>query len=348
MPTYGVERFIADAVADLLTQTYGDFELIIVDDCSPDRSVEVVETVFCGDLRGRIVHHERNRGLSQARNTGIAEARGDWILFPDPDDRYDEHMLARIADYLERQKTDLVIFGHVQEYYDARGSHLYDNALSLPDATYAAGPELGRAVVELEKQTHLGYAWNKAYRTSIIKQNQLAFKDNAPLIEDILFNVDYLRHANSIATISDMPYRYAKRIASNLTNEFIPNYFELHRQRIRAVRDLVEDLGALDSSAKATLGALYGRYILSAFERTMYPQAHMSPARRLTWLKNVYEDELFCELMPSARADDSASLAVCLKLLNAHNSAALLGIARAIHVVRCHNTTLLTKVKSKR
>lgn len=348
MPTYGVENYVADAVADILTQTFQDFELIIVDDCSPDRSVEVALAVAGDDPRVRIVRHPENRWVSAARNTGIDKARGTWILFPDPDDRYETTLLERVAATIAESETDLVVFGHVQEYFAADGSFLYRNPVDILDGAFERGPEMGRAALTLEKQTNLGYPWNKAYRLDVIRANSLEFEDGARLIEDILFNVAYLHHVEKITCIPDVLYRYAKRLGSNLTNELVPDYYLLHRRRIREVRDLVEECGALDERAKATLGALYARYILSALEQNTDRRSGMNHAARVKWLESVFDDPLFHELVLLGQADDSRSLALCLKLLKSRNVPALLASGRAIHIVRSRNTTLYTKAKSRR
>ena len=348
MPTYGVESYIADAIADILCQTFRDFELIVVDDCTPDRSISIVEELAAGDARVSIVHHEQNRGLSQARNTGIRAASGTWILFPDPDDRYDADMLELVRDALAEAPSDLIIFGHTQEYYDTANRHLYDNPIELAAGHCPAGPELARKALELEQQTHLGYAWNKAYKAEIIGTNQLAFEDDVPLIEDILFNVAYLRHCESVTTISVAPYHYAKRLKGNLTSEFVPNYFVLHRRRIQEVRDFMAENGALDAEAKSTLGSLYARYILSSIEQNTNPKAQMNIKQQSAWLENLFSDELFVELVPDAHALDSKALELCLQILKTRNVPALLALGNAIHVVRYHGRTLYAKVKSGR
>lgn len=348
MPTYGVERYIADSIADMLTQTFRDFELIVVDDCTPDRSIDIVWELAADDPRVRIVRHVANKGLSAARNTGIDEARGTWIMFPDPDDRYEQTMLERIHDELVAQDVDLLVFGHVQEYYAADGSFLYSNLIDLQRGTYAAGYALGHAAIELERQTHLGYAWNKAYRLDTVREAGLRFEDDVPLVEDILFNVAYLHHVRAVATMPDVLLRYAKRLGTNLTNDFIPRYHELHRRRIQEIRDFAEQSGALDDWAKATLGALYARFILSAIEQNSSPKSGMDHTARVAWLHELFRDPLFVELVTCAEAQDSASLAACIRLLNSHNVPALLALGRVIHVVRTRNTTLYTKVKSRR
>lgn len=348
MPTYGVERYIADAVADVLCQTFGDFELIVVDDCTPDRSIEVVRAVAGDDPRVRIVSHQANRGLSAARNTGIEAARGTWLTFPDPDDRYDERFLELLHARLVDDNVDMAIVGHVQEYFDANGAFLYNDELLPVVGTFEEPATMGPAALELECQTHLGYAWNKAYRASIVKEAGLHFEEGIPLIEDIVFNVAYLKHVRAFTTLPCAPYRYAKRLAGNLTNEFVPRYFELHRRRIQEVRDLLDGWECLDEQAKSTLGALYGRYIISALERNCDTHASLDADQRRAWIEGVYADELFCELIPYAKARDSRVLAVCLDLLRARNTSALLALGSFVHVVRSRSTVLYSKAKAGR
>ena len=347
MPVYGVERYIMDSIADLLCQTFGEFELIVVDDASPDRSIEIASDLAGGDERVRIIHHETNLGVSEARNTGIAAARGKWLMFPDPDDRYDERMLEYLHDRLEDSAPDLLIFAHTQEYFGPDGAFLYSNALPLPDSLYVGLQNIGRTALLLERDTHLGYPWNKVYRTDIVKAQELRF-ETVPFIEDIAFNLRYLEHTNMMMTCSFSPYRYAKRVQSNLTNAHDARYYEAHRRRIAEVRSMLASRACLDDSSKRILGALYARYILSTLERNCASDSKMNIAARWAWIEQLYRDPLFIELIPAAEADQSKELALCLSFLKARNTPALLAIGRGIHIVRTASTSAYTKVRSKR
>ncbi|MFT5173799.1 MAG: hypothetical protein ACI8W7_001983 [Gammaproteobacteria bacterium] len=99
MPIYNVERFVADAVTSVLEQTFVDFELLIIDDCSPDDSL-VICAAF-DDARIRIIRHRENSGLASARNTGIRHARGKLIAFLDSDDCWLPHKLALHVQHLD-------------------------------------------------------------------------------------------------------------------------------------------------------------------------------------------------------------------------------------------------------
>ena len=94
MPAYGVEKYLKKAVDSIRSQTFEDWELIIVEDGSPDRTGELADRLAGKDPRIRAVHHEKNKGLSEARNTGIRQAKGRYIWFMDPDDSVEEDLFA--------------------------------------------------------------------------------------------------------------------------------------------------------------------------------------------------------------------------------------------------------------
>lgn len=99
MPIYGVEKFVAAAIDSVLAQTYSDFEFIIVDDVSPDRSLEICQGYT--DQRIRIISHQQNRGLAGARNTGIRAAVGKYIALLDSDDLWEPEKLAQHVNHLD-------------------------------------------------------------------------------------------------------------------------------------------------------------------------------------------------------------------------------------------------------
>lgn len=98
LPVYNVERYIAEAIQSVLNQTYTNFELLVIDDESPDRSIEICRTFQ--DPRIKIIH-QKNRGLAGARNTGIRHATGDYLAFLDSDDAWLPEKLEKHLAHLE-------------------------------------------------------------------------------------------------------------------------------------------------------------------------------------------------------------------------------------------------------
>ncbi|MGI0116033.1 glycosyltransferase family 2 protein [Zooshikella sp. RANM57] len=124
MPVYNVEAFVANAISSVLKQTYNDFELIIINDCSPDNSIQVCERFK--DPRIKIVHHTQNRGLAGARNTGIRNSQGKFIAFLDSDDLWHPNKLLRHVQHLTENPNIGLSFSR-SAFIDANGkpNHCY-------------------------------------------------------------------------------------------------------------------------------------------------------------------------------------------------------------------------------
>ena len=127
MPVYNVQNYLKDSVADIKKQSFSDFELILVDDCATDSSGKLCDELAKSDSRIQVLHLAKNGGLSNARNQGMAAAKGEYILFLDPDDRYDVRLLEQIEKSLKKNSAKVVLFGLTEEYYDQNGKKLRRN-----------------------------------------------------------------------------------------------------------------------------------------------------------------------------------------------------------------------------
>ncbi|HEY9670897.1 MAG TPA: glycosyltransferase family 2 protein [Waterburya sp.] len=120
IPVYGVEKYITATVQSVLNQTYSNFELLIIDDESPDRTIEICQQFT--DPRIKIIH-QKNRGLAGARNTGIRHAEGDYIALLDGDDLWLPHKLEKHVEHLETSPTVGVSFS-CSAFIDEAGNSL--------------------------------------------------------------------------------------------------------------------------------------------------------------------------------------------------------------------------------
>ena len=108
MPSYNTSRFIEETINSVLSQTYSDWELLIVDDCSSDDTDDVVQP-FLADGRIRYLKNERNSGAAVSRNRALREARGKWIAFLDSDDLW---MPEKLEKQIEFMKKNGYLFVH--------------------------------------------------------------------------------------------------------------------------------------------------------------------------------------------------------------------------------------------
>ena len=120
MPVYNGEKYIKDAILSVLGQTYQDWELIIIDDCSSDHGVALARGF--SDPRIRVVENNCNRGVAYSRSKGIGLSRGEWVAFLDADDMWEKEKLARQVDLIKEKDAVLVYTGSA--FIDEDGKHL--------------------------------------------------------------------------------------------------------------------------------------------------------------------------------------------------------------------------------
>lgn len=347
MPTYGVERYIAAALKSIQAQTFPDWELIVVNDCTRDRSAEIAGEFARQDARIRVVHHKENRGLSAARNTGTKEAQGRYIWYMDPDDFVEEDLLEEARRSLEKNPAQILVFGLHEEYYGKDGTFGYRHTICPEEHFFKSAEELRPYIIKLEQETLYGYAWNKMYELAYLKKLGLKY-ENVKLIEDIVFNIKFCMDITAMNTLAITPYHYAKRVEGNLTNKYVPDYFKLHRQRISLLTEQQKYWNCCTPEVAGVLGSLYARYILSAMERNCDKRSGMDHGDRRRWCRALFSDPLFGELIPQARARDSRALSVWLTLLRGKRPALCLAMGRTVYCAHSKLPMLYSKIKSGR
>ncbi len=119
IPVYGVEKYITRCLESVANQTYENLEVILVNDCTPDKSIEVAEEYLKSsrikDVTS-IIQHKKNRGLSAARNTAVEAAKGEFVLHLDSDDYLDKNTVQETVCYAHEQGADAVLFGFTHKY----------------------------------------------------------------------------------------------------------------------------------------------------------------------------------------------------------------------------------------
>ena len=350
MPAYGVKDYIAHAIECVQNQTFQDWELIVVDDCSVDGSGDIAQAYVEGDSRIRVVKHSQNRGLSVARNTGLDEARGLYVWMPDSDDAFDADLLERAHDAASEVLPDVVMFGYVEDYYDAEGAFLYENKIPMNSGSYVNPNDWRPLIIGFERDTHYGYAWNKIYKKCCVSAQDLRF-EKVRLIEDIVFNAAFFQDIQSVVVLPGTPYRYAKRQGRSLTNAnafSAREYYELHHRRVEMIRNQLAEWDIFDQRAKAILGGLYARYALSAIERSFFPGEPFSGGQRRAWLKGLFKDDLFRELIPCAQSQGSRALALCLIPFKIKSPLLCAAMGRVIYFMHENFYQLFTRLRSGR
>lgn len=350
MPAYQAEQYLCRAIEGIQEQTFRDWELLIVNDCSKDATPVIAEEHAREDARIRVIHQPENRGVSEARNRGLQEAKGKYLWFVDADDEADRHLLDTVWKTLEQQPAQLVIFGLLEEYYSGEGRLEYTNPRAPKEAHLTEQTLVRKEFLSLEQQTLYGYPWNKIYDLAYLRKLGLKFLDyrENKFVEDILFNIEYCMDIDSLHLLPITPYHYAKRSNESLTNEFVKDYYILHRRRIEALWNQQKYWNQDSPETRSVLGSLYSRYILSALTRNCDKKSEMTGRDRREFCKKIFADKLFEELVTYGKASDSTALKIALAIMKTKNVTCNLAFARMIYLVKTKLPLVFSRVKSGR
>lgn len=199
VPVYNVEKCISRCIDSILSQTYENWILILVDDGSPDKSGEICERYSQQDSRIR-VYHKSNGGVSSARNYGIEYAEGDAILFVDSDDEL-------LPSYIESFIDSNIDIDHSLIF---QGCICYSNKSKrewrCPDRVYEKD-SFSDAINDLELFKH-GGPYCKLYSLKVIKENRIRFNENLENYEDLIFFLEYITLIDSLIFSSCLGYIY--------------------------------------------------------------------------------------------------------------------------------------------
>lgn len=168
VPVYKVEPYLAECIDSILVQTYHNFELILVNDCSPDNCGSICNDYALKDKRIKVIHCKTNGGLSAARNIGIGIAQGDYIAFVDSDDHIGKNFYSRAMSLLEQYSgaEACIVEMPVEVHYNTSNRYLYKSS-SNKDQT-ADYPQSWNIWMEMNGTAHT-YAWNKVYQKQLFK-----------------------------------------------------------------------------------------------------------------------------------------------------------------------------------
>lgn len=219
IPVYKVEEYIERCLQSVIAQDYkGDLECLLIDDCTPDNSCAVIGDIldkYDGPIRFRLLHHEKNRGLSAARNTGIDNAQGGYIYFLDSDDYISSDCISKLAAPLTGGDCDIVIGN-----YTTLGTNVQFPSLNLENCTLSCNEDIVESYMQGEWYM---MAWNKLCNLSFIKRHSLYFREGL-VNEDNLWSFQYACWAQSLISVDTSTYYYCIREGSIMTSSDVLSF----------------------------------------------------------------------------------------------------------------------------
>ena len=210
VPIYNVERYLEQCIESVLAQDYQNYELILVDDGSPDNSIDIC-TKYAKQYSNIVFIHKINGGLSDARNAGIKLARGEYLMFLDSDDYWEGTTILSDLEKIITENNPDVIFNYLKSVYPDKIVNHYINR----DKLIGSFPEDFQDLYQ--NGIYLGFAWTKIIKKEIILKNNLLFIKGRNF-EDIPWSFSLVNHIKDYAIYQNCFYMYRRERKGSISS----------------------------------------------------------------------------------------------------------------------------------
>lgn len=253
IPVYNVEKYLNKCIDSVLNQTYKDFELILVDDGSPDKSGKICDDYAKKDKKIKVLHTE-NSGASKARNNGLSIAQGEFITFLDSDDYWEKDFLYNAISKIGN--TDIYISGI--KFFGGKDNREFISSFSGEITV----KELYERVFYDIPQINLCGPCCKLFKLKIIKDKNITFDPLIRCGEDTDFNLSYARFARTAYIDNQSYYNYYRGNLESLFSSYNPHYYldhvKVNDKWLKHIEDLNCSTATIENFKRTYVNALIG------------------------------------------------------------------------------------------
>ena len=249
IPVYNAANYLPKCLDSVIAQTYRNLEIICVNDCSPDNSLEVLQKYAQKDFRIRVID-KKNGGVSAARNDGLTAASGEYVMFVDADDWIDPETCQLAADAIAGHQADVVLWSYVSENRGNQsfkklfdGNRIFDEAECRMRLHRRFVGIYGDELAHPELADALCPVWGKLYKRSVIQKSGAKFVDLSEIgtYEDGLFNLQVFGEVQKAVYLDKCLYHYRRDNTGSATSKNNPSLFSQWQNLYRRMQEYITD-----------------------------------------------------------------------------------------------------------
>lgn len=295
VPIYKVEKYLGNCIESVLSQTFGDFELILVDDGSPDKCPEICDEYAKKDNR-IVVLHKENGGLVSARQAGIKLAKGDYIFNLDADDAVENDALSSAYEIIKSTNADIVSFSHKYYINGQRGEIVHDildeGLYEKADIENKVFPVL---LADKNMKQSFYFVWGRAFKRELVLPNELNVDTRITIGEDVMCIVPSFLQAERVYFSHNPVYLYTIRNDSMSVSSFT--------RQMRQFDILIRCLRQLDISKIKDYKEQFSRYCCFMCFSLLASAAEEGAFEILKELEDIILNSDFWNEIPKAEFD---------------------------------------------
>ncbi|WML25158.1 glycosyltransferase family 2 protein [Neobacillus sp. OS1-33] len=309
VPVYNVEKYINRCIESILAQTFSDFELILINDGSTDKSGTFCEYYAKEDSRIKVIHIN-NGGVSNARNTGIALAQGNYLMFCDSDDYVETNWCSELYETIKQGGNILPVSG-IRFVYQIRKQKEEIIKVFPKKESFDKGKYF-----ETYKKGLSGSLCCKIYDRKIIVENSIFFDIKVNRGEDLLFNLNYMSHMESFVTVPTITYNYVHSNEFSLMNGYRKDLFDIALMVYYAWKNYFKQ-NNVDTEQIEGFATYYYLNFLNVLQNTFDKRNKEKLVKKLIYNNRILNSSEFTECIELA--DTSKEDSRYIKLLKTNN-----------------------------
>ncbi|MBQ4086189.1 MAG: glycosyltransferase family 2 protein [Clostridia bacterium] len=298
MPVYRVEAFLPRAIESVLNQTLREFELILVDDGSPDKSGAICDEYAKKDARVRVIH-QANAGAPAARNAAMEISCGKYRFFCDSDDWMEPDMLEKMTALAEQTQAELTVCGFTIDTDSASGMHR--QIISAPDALYETAQDFRKNAAALFDNNLLYTPWNKLFLSE--RMDRLNIRFPSTFWDDFPFNLSYLHTVQRVAVTSGVYYHFTRSRAESETAKYVPQMYEKREEEDKWMRELYADWGLTGEKEMEFLARRYAERLVGCIENLTNPKCELRFCEKMRQIRRMLNAPRAKEALSLARPE---------------------------------------------
>lgn len=340
MPVYKVEEYVGKAIESIQAQTLKEWEFLIVDDGTPDKSGEICDQYAEKDNRIHVIHKE-NGGAPSARNLAIEMAKGEYMYFLDSDDWAEPTMLENMYCLAKRDNAQLVVAGFYIDTYISAEKYITDDFF-VEDAVYSNYTSFRKNAYKLFDKNLLYTPWNKLYESKYIMENNLRFPTT--FWDDFPFNISVIKNVERVTVTSEKYYHFLRARSESETAAYRPGMYEKREEEHGWMINLYKAWHVWDERSKEMIARRYIERFIGCVENITNPKCMMSEKEKRNEIKKMLANPRVSEMVRIAKP---RSTYMKLMLLPIRMKSVIFTYleAKVISFVKTKNTKLFTRLK---
>lgn len=343
MPVYNVEKYVGKCIESLQAQTLTEWELIAVDDGSPDSSGKICDEYAEKDSRIKVIHKE-NGGAPSARNTAIPQAQGEYLYFVDSDDWAEPTMFEDMYKAAKENDAQLVVAGYyIDTYYS--DTEFYSQEQALPSRIFKSQQEFREYAYAMFDKNLLYTPWNKLFSKKYIMDNDIRFKNT--FWDDFPFNLDVVRDVERVVLLEQKYYHFMRARADSETAKYRADMYDKREEEHGWMKDLYKYWGIDDENSREFLSRRYIERVIGCIENVTNSACTLTEAEKKAQIKQMITSDSAVEALKYAKPRSTVMKIMLIPVKM--KSASLTKLeGSVISKVKSGNVKLFAKLKANR